>query len=345
LDYTPPLQTSAPVEVGPGGGLHLHAELRHSGPQATGADVSCVLQGIGLNLANLLTLDIPRVSIQLHDGHKPDIDAAVGNPAFHGALAFIQTLYDLLPAGGFGDPPAVTVDATGIHAGYDFAVPAVAVGVFSLENLGVAAELLVPFIGDPMELDVSISSREKPFLLTVMAIGGGGWAVVALGPKGLVSVEVGLEFGAAIEIDLGVASGGVSVAAGIYILLDGTGDSLSGFFRIRGQVDVLGLVSASLELTLTLHYDTGPGKVWGEATLTICIHICFFSTSVSVGCRRTFASSSGDPTLADSMTSTHALGAGPPGPVSGRAGTGRGAAAGTTAPAAWVSYCEAFADD
>jgi hypothetical protein len=117
------------------------------------------------------------------------------------------------------------------------------------------------------------------------------------------------------------------VMAGIYFKLEKTNDqygaTLTGYFRLRGEVDVLGIISASIELYLEMRYESATGKVVGKATLTIEVSVLFFSASVSITCERKFAGSDGDPTFADLMApyTDPALGYVEP----------------------WVTYCEAFA--
>jgi hypothetical protein len=88
---------------------------------------------------------------------------------------------------------------------------------------------------------------------------------------------------------------------GIYMRLEGDGGSLTGYFRLRGEVDVLGLISASIELYLELHYEFDTGKMVGRATITIKVEVFCFSTSVKVSAERRFAGSAGDPSFADVM--------------------------------------------
>jgi hypothetical protein len=160
----------------------------------------------------------------------------------------------------------------------------------------------------------------------VSALGGGGFFAVTLDPGGFQMLEAALEFGACVAVSFAVASGSVSVVAGIYFKLEKTnshyGATLTGYFRMRGEVDVLGIISASIELYLELRY-VSPDKVVGKATLTIEISVLFFSASVSITCERKFAGSNGDPTFAELMApyTDPALGYVEP----------------------WVTYCEAFA--
>jgi hypothetical protein len=88
---------------------------------------------------------------------------------------------------------------------------------------------------------------------------------------------------------------------GIYLRLEGEEGSLTGYLRIRGQVDVLSLISASIELYMALAYEAGTGKMVGQASITVSVEVLFFSTSVRIHTERRFAGSNGDPTVAQML--------------------------------------------
>jgi hypothetical protein len=226
---------------------------------------------------------------------------------------------DLIPLDGFSDPPFVDVDASGLSAGFTLALPNVSVGVFALSNISLGADIQVPFLGEMVTIGFDFCSRERPFTLQVTFIGGGGWFGLRVSPKGIDVLELGLEAGATLSIDLGVASGSISAMIGIYLRLEGEGGSLTGYFRLRGEVDVLGLISASIELYLELHYDFDTGKMVGTATITVEVDVLIFSGTVKISCRRQFKGSNGDPTFEQLMA-----------PEQGTS-------------SAWSDYCTAFA--
>jgi hypothetical protein len=68
---------------------------------------------------------------------------------------------------------------------------------------------------------------------------------------------------------------------------------------MRGEVDVLGLISASIELRMELTYESSTGKVLGRASLEIEVEVLFFSTTVTISCERRFKGSAGDPSFRD----------------------------------------------
>jgi hypothetical protein len=213
----------------------------------------------------------------------------------------------MIPIDGFSDPPDLDVDSTGIRASFSVALPNVAVGVLSLENIVLSAGLRIPFLGNPLSFSFGFSSRENPFYLTVSLLGGGGFFGLELTPKGVKLLEAALEAGARISVDFGVASGSISAMIGVYFRIEKLSDTenrllLTGYFRLRGEVDVLGLISVSITLSLELTYQAEPvNKLYGRATLEIEIDLTFFSQTVTVTCERRFAGSNGDPTFFDVM--------------------------------------------
>jgi hypothetical protein len=118
---------------------------------------------------------------------------------------------------------------------------------------------------------------------------------------GLVVLELGLEAGASLSVNLGVASGSVSVMVGVYMRLEDKKGQLTAYFRIRGEVEVLGIASASITLELSLRYEIDTGKLVGRASLTVEIEVLFFSASIEIVVERRLAGSKGDPSLKDIM--------------------------------------------
>ena len=327
--------------LGPGntGALTLAVEIQ--APTRPGKEpsalISCALSPFDLQFiapVKFLTLHFELIEFSIVPGKKPDVNVQFREPngiEFDGPLSFVNRLKDIIPFDGFSDPPYLDVDTNGIKAGFDLAIPDLAVGVFALDEhqSGRATSSCRSSTSRSRRSSTS-ATRENPFRLSVSLFAGGGFFGVTITPKNLRILEAAFEFGAAIEVNLGVASGGVSIMAGVYFKLETNDDgdteaTLSGYFRLRGEVDVLGLISASIELYLELTYETATGKAVGRATITIEVEVFFFSFSVSVSAEKKFAGSAGDPSFEDVM-GLHAL-----------------APAGAERP--WNTYCHAFADE
>lgn len=282
--------------------LHLDVEVRASASAPPAVDIVAEIIDFDLNLigdgdAGLMKLMFRRIGFRAGSSGKPEVDVVFGGIGFLGPLSFVDRLRELIPFDGFSDPPYVDIAPDGATAGFDLTLPNVGLGVFSLENISLGADARVPFLGDAMTVGFHFCAKEAPFRLTVMCIGGGGWLGLRAAPKGLVLLELGLEACASLSVDLGVASGSVSIAAGVYLRLETNKGLFTAYFRIRGEVDVLGLISASITLELSLTYQFETGKLIGRASLVVEVEVLFFSASVEITVERRLAGSKGDPTM------------------------------------------------
>ena len=239
----------------------------------------------------------PQVKVQLDPTHPL---------RFGGDLTFIEEIRNAIPPGLFGDGPSLDLldNPAGIRAGFAFALPPLTVAVFTLKDVKLGAALTLPFLDGKPVFDFNISERPHPFLLAVGIFGGGGFFHLQLDTAGMKALEVSLEFGATAALDIGVASGEVHIMAGIYFSLQRKENTtelaaiLSGYLRLGGSLNVLGLISISVEFNLSFTYDSGKDKAYGRATLTVSVHVVFFSVSVELTVERAFGGS-GDPHFID----------------------------------------------
>jgi hypothetical protein len=302
--------------------LVIAVDGRASGKGQIGVEVLAEIRDFELDLVGkeqLVRIAFDHLSFKAGSSGKPEVDVVIQKNEFVGILAFVETIKDLIPFDGFSDPPYLNVDSQGLTAGFTLALPSLSIGVFTLANMSLGADVQVPFLGKTTSVGFNFCTRERPFTLAVVFLGGGGWFGLRIGPDKLQELELGLEAGAVLAVDLGVASGSVSAMIGIYMRLEGEKGSLTGYFRLRGEVDVLGLISASIELYLSLAYEFDTGKMAGQATITVEVKVFVFSGSVQIHAERKFAGANGDPSFLQVM----------------------GAESGTSP--AWTEYCNAFA--
>ena len=204
------------------------------------------------------------------------------------------------------------------------------------------AGVTLSLINHPIVIDFSFGTPASPFLVTVSGFGGGGYLELGIGAGGdnggLQRFVGGIEFGASVAMNFGVASGEVHVFGGVVFTKQQEQIEITGYLRIGGMVRVLGLISVSVELTISLTYilphpPPGEGNVLrGAAKLVITIDLTFWSTSVELKCEKSFNGS--DLALAGATVAPEAVGASVKdalGPV------------GQSFP--WQSYCTAFASE
>ncbi|HTW98224.1 MAG TPA: hypothetical protein VMD59_05565, partial [Acidimicrobiales bacterium] len=148
-------------------------------------------------------------------GSKTVVDPSVGQVQFIGALSFVNTLEQFLQDLG-GSGLSISVTPTEVDASFALSLPPVAVGVFTLSGIAFSTAVTIPFLGDPALLTFGFASQDNPFTLTVCMFGGGGFLALGLGFAGVQTVQASFEFEGNFSLDIGIASGGISLQAGIY---------------------------------------------------------------------------------------------------------------------------------
>jgi hypothetical protein len=253
--------------------------------------------------SDVVKVHFKSVTFHAEPGKKPDFSVQLitgSDPVeFDGILSFLNALKHLIPSDGLSDPPALEVTEAGIDIGYSLGLPPVAIGIFQLTDVSLGADLTLPFTGNKPRLRFNFCEREHPCLLTVAMLGGGAFLGFGVGLDGIELIEAAIDFGGSLAFDIGIASGGVSVLAGIYFRYDESNQSteLDGFLRLNGSLEVLGLITISVEFDISFGYITKPGGylIHGEATVTVKIDFTLFSISVPLHAEKSFGSAPGDP--------------------------------------------------
>ncbi|HEX9767507.1 MAG TPA: hypothetical protein VGA36_12150, partial [Nitriliruptorales bacterium] len=256
--------------------------------------------------ARFLVIEFNRVRFQTQTGTKPDVDIEIREVVFDGPLKFVNQLKDYLTfsAGGF----SIELQPTQLRAGFQIPIPAITVGVFSIQNISFGAGVTIPFTGKPIRTRFALCTQENPFLLTVMIFGGGGFFELGLGPDGVESFQAGLEFGGSLALDIGVASGSISLTAGIYLAIgienppdnpDGAVE-MTGFLKLKGQVEVLGLITVTLLMKASITYFPATEKAIAKAVVIVEIDVTLWSGSVEIEYEKKFGGSD-DPTFGQAL--------------------------------------------
>ena len=277
-----------------------------------------------LEFLKVVKLSFDSFSFTTETGKKTDVNVQLKNGEealeFLGDLKFVNELKKIIPPALFGDGPSLELTSQpAIRAGFAIGLPPIEVGVFALKDVSLGAALTIPFLDGSPLFDFNVSERQRPFNLTIAFFGGGGFFRLQLDTKAVRIVEAAFEFGARASINLGVASGGVYIMAGIYFKLEHRTinvkgvdrdidiTTLSGYLRMGGELSVLGLISISLEFNLSFTYESGatdaagkelPGKATGRATLTVKVEVLFFSKSIEITVEKKFGGEKGDPIFA-----------------------------------------------
>lgn len=243
---------------------------------------------------NFIIIPFNRVTFTSSSGAKPDVKVDIGQVQFQGALSFLNGLEQFLEDLG-GSGFKVTTTPTEIDAGFSIGLPSTDIGMVSLDNLGLSAKVSVPFLGSPALATFSFASQEHKFLVSVSMFGGGGYVTLVLGLSSVQQVSAEIDFCGNFSLDVGIASGGLSLTAGLsYLYQHGQGVTLTGFVKMQGGLEVLGIISISAELDLSLTYftDGTNNYVAGTASMSCSVHVIFFTITVGFSVHKQFAGSS-----------------------------------------------------
>ena len=229
----------------------------------------------------VLRLTFETLTYTQSNGQPPALDVGHVDVAFTGDLSLVDELRKAVDLGSAAKLVDVTSSAIAVH--YAYVAPPIPFGVFSMRDIAMSTRLTIPYDASPILLELGLSSRAKPFALSVLMFGGTGYAELELDNGGIRRIEAALEFGAMMSVDFLVAHGEVHVLGGIRFEVRPNGSvSVSGYLRMGGSVDVLGLISISIELVVELAYDSDSNALVGRATLVLQIDLTLWSDSVEL---------------------------------------------------------------
>lgn len=283
----------------PPGGMQLIVKGRMKvAPVAEKADLEIEgrLTNFVLSLAGLLNVEFNEIQFLARTGRKMEVNTSIAKVTFQGALNFAEEIRKAIPIAGLGGA-SIDPQPDGVVARYSLALPAVPLGVLSLQNIAFISSVSLPFVEKPVGVRFALSERGNPFIVSVAPFGGTGFFALEMrtsGPDALL-VEAAIEFGGIVTFNLlGIVKGGVYVLAGVYMAIrSGSPFEISAHLRVGGFVDVLGLITVSIELYLALEFKNE--RLAGTAKLTIGVKVLFFSKSFSFEVHKEIAHLGGTP--------------------------------------------------
>jgi hypothetical protein len=276
--------------------LGFKSEALLSKPTAQASISLTDFQIVLIPKTTFLTITFRQLLVKSDGFNKPQVSVVIEDVAFGQSLEFVQKLAELLsPGNGF----QIGVTPKGIEAGYALGIPAFSIGVFNLADLSIGIGLILPFTEGALNLALNVSERHRPCLLSVGIFGGTAFFRIVVEPQGKLGggsvkeIEAALEFGAVAAVTLGPASGRLYAFGGIYYSRTGESVTFVGYVRAGGCLDVLGLISASVEFYLALQYIPSENTARGIASVTVHVKIIFvINVRVTLTYEKRFAGSS-----------------------------------------------------
>jgi hypothetical protein len=302
FSWSPPLVARAgPVDLS-NARLTLTTTIDAGAATAPSSVVHGTLRTFAIDFAGVVTVRVETLEFTSRLGQPPDVRASGVTVELQRELAFLDALTQGLPADGFSDGPSIRVTPQGVMAGYSLGVPPIGIGILTIEHLVVSAAVTLPFDDRPAAVRLAFSERANPFLATVAMLGGGGYLAIEVDTAGVRRIEGALEVGAETAIDLAVVTASVHVMAGFYFGLTqvagGAAVDFSGYLRIGGSVELLGVAGVSIELTLSMALDISPGRparIGGRASVVVSVHLLMFTKALTVSAEKWFDLPTADP--------------------------------------------------
>lgn len=209
----------------------------------------------------------------------------------------LQFLSDLLSITDSDNGFRTEIVGAGIRSTLSLPMPDISLGSFSIANLNLGFSFQVGLsTSNQFELKThfNLASESKPFTMTLFLLGGAGWLDFDLlarpEEKGLyieTKFSICIALAASFAINLGPISGGISAYFGIKVVFIAKTGSASNLtigiiIMFSGHVDVCGIISADICLTLEAEYSSSTGQMVGRGTVRIKIRICWcFTLSVN----------------------------------------------------------------
>jgi hypothetical protein len=278
---------------------------------------------VGLTSAGVL-IHFNSLSYRAASDGATGFDVQLGEVTFLGALAFIQTIATKLQelmgikAGVEIDlqPKGVTVWMPPIN------IDAIEFGIFKIKNISIRSWARLPFVQEPVEFGFAFGRADAPCELSVGIFGGRFYmlAILDTAHGGVRHFEAAFEFGALRDLSFGPAHGQVYILGGVFFSITAENNArivhLAAYVRAGGSVDVLGLITAYIDLYIGLSYEDNGQQAYlvGEASLTIGFKIGFLEQSVTLRrSERLAGSASGGQQKASAWSLASLGGALPPG--------------------------------
>jgi hypothetical protein len=260
-----------------------------------------------------IAISFDSLSFSSGSGQGTSVTPTGLSSTFEGPLSFLNELEQFFSDIGDGGGPQIQVTPTGINVDLTISIPPVDAGIFTLSGISFSTGVDLPLDGSSMAVfSFAFASQDDPFTISGGIFGGDGYFVVQIGTKHVQLVTVSLAFGAMIAFDIAVASGSVSLTAGITfsLMTSNSGQetvSLTAFVKLSGSLSVLGIISISLTFDLSMTWiGPSPGSLTGTATLSVSISLFCFSTSVSMTASKTFGGGGGSSASVSSGSSDSA---------------------------------------
>lgn len=245
--------------------------------RSTASSFHGALTNFEINLFDMVVLGVTRLAFSADNGkmhlESPQIDGVTINSP----LDFLNGLADWMNG---SNGPFVMPLPNGVKAGYRMSGTDIPIGPLLVLNFSFEAAVELPFDDRAAIFSVAVGSKDDPCLVSVPPYGGGMFFEMQMAGSRLVALSAAVEYGLMGAFDSGVVKGVGRVVVGIYIMQNAQGGLLQGYFYAGGYARILGIISVTVDLRISLTYST-TGRVDGAGRFSVSIGVGPFSWTLT----------------------------------------------------------------
>jgi len=238
-----------------------------------------------LDLAGVLVVSFDALRFATVPDEKPSLGVCGLDIRFAGDLEFLAVLQDAARELTGEVPVAIEATPRGVTASHHVGLPPLTLGAgafsVSVRDAVFHASVELPFDGE-VGVDLGFGSRKHPFLVGVWILGGGGYLELKVRHGTVTELVAAVEIGGLWSVDWVVVAGELHALAGIEIRLASGRAVLSGYLRVGGSVELLGLVSVSIEVSAAITATLDPLRVEASARIVVEVDLFLLSTGVDL---------------------------------------------------------------
>lgn len=258
-----------------------------------------------VSLGSQRIMTAAKTTLYLDKEGKLQFDMDARNIKVADAMQFLTDLLSVIAPSDSGITFIPLLEG-GVRSEIALPLPNIGAGAFSLTNLGLYGHFdVLVFGGFTIRAGVSIATPRRPFNISIMFLGGGGWFGIDVDYKPpntfKTRVNIGIAAGATAALNFGVATGTAQVLFTISVdyYTSSNGGTTSGpriviGLMACGEFRILAIVSASLGMGYEVEYLPGSGSMVGHGWIKVCIKICWcFKVKVNQAVSMQLAGSGG----------------------------------------------------
>jgi hypothetical protein len=225
-------------------------------------------------------------NLRFDDANGVRFEISPANIVLPGVMSFINDLLTVAKTGSSANGLTIGPIEKGYQCVLSLPIPDIQGATTGISNLTLGARLALLYSPKfQLMLGFFLATKEAPFSLTAFILGGGGYlecdaTYTPDDGKLTCRVDLAVTASASLAIALGPIKGGVYVYLGITASFrSGGGDNgltIGALLLIRGNVDILGIVTACVSLMLEATYEGS--RFTARGTLSISIKICWCFT-------------------------------------------------------------------